>query len=89
MFGILKSGLKLGFGCFVTIILFLALIAGGFYYYCGRKPKPKPPNANRRTAIGVSSTTVRECLALRRIEPSARLLACARPDCAASGDPLT
>jgi hypothetical protein len=76
MFGILKSGIKLGVGCFVTIILFLALIAGGFYYYCGRKPKPKPPNANRRTAV-------------LKIEPSARLIACARPGCTASGGSLT
>lgn len=50
------------------IILFLALIAGGFYYYCGRgsKPAPRPRNANRRTSV-------------LQIEPDARLTACARP----------
>ena len=49
MFGILKSGIKLGVGCFVTIILFLALLAGGVWYYFIRTPKPASPK--RRAAV--------------------------------------
>ncbi len=51
MFGILKSGIKLGVGCFVTLVLLIALIAGAIYYYWGRKPAPKPRNGNRRAAV--------------------------------------
>jgi hypothetical protein len=51
MFGILKSGLKLGFGCFVAGILFILLIIGAWYYYYGRKPAPGPRNTNRRAAV--------------------------------------
>jgi peptidoglycan/LPS O-acetylase OafA/YrhL len=50
MFGILKSGIKLGIGCFVAIILLVALAAGAFFYYCGKKPATKPRNANRQRA---------------------------------------
>jgi hypothetical protein len=49
MFGILKSGIKLGVGCFVTIILFLALLAGVIWYYFIRSPKPS--NTKRRAAV--------------------------------------
>ena len=55
MFGILKSGIKLGVGCFVTIVLLLALVAGAVYYYWIRKPAPKPRNGNRRAAIVLKS----------------------------------
>ena len=51
MFGILKSGIKLGVGCFVTIILLIALAACAIYYYWGRQPAPKPRNGNRRAAV--------------------------------------
>ena len=50
MFGILKAGLKLGFGCFIAGILFILLIIGAWYYYYGRKPAPAPRNSNRRAA---------------------------------------
>ena len=50
MFGILKSGIKLGVGCFVTIVLLIVLAAGAFYYYCGKKPATRPRNSNRRAA---------------------------------------
>ena len=50
MFGILKSGLKLGIGCFIAGILFILLIIGAWYYYYGRKPAPGPRNSNRRAA---------------------------------------
>jgi len=50
MFGIFKTGLKLGIGCFVAGILFVLLILGAFYYYCGRKPAPHSRNTNRRAA---------------------------------------
>jgi hypothetical protein len=49
MFGILKSGIKLGVGCFVTIVLFLGLIAGGIWYYFIRTPKPS--NTKRRASV--------------------------------------
>lgn len=55
MLGLLKSGIKLGVGCFVTIVLLIALIAGAIYYYWIRKPDPKPRNGNRRAAILKSS----------------------------------
>jgi hypothetical protein len=51
MFGILKSGLKLGLGCFIAGILFILLIIGALYYYFGRKPAPHPRNTNRRAAV--------------------------------------
>jgi len=51
MFGILKTGLKLGLGCFIAGILFVLVIAGLIFYYCGRRPAPRPRNANRRAAI--------------------------------------
>ncbi|HKS40953.1 MAG TPA: hypothetical protein VJX74_10110 [Blastocatellia bacterium] len=51
MFGILKSGIKLGLGCFVTIVLLVALVAGAIYYYWIRKPAPRPRNSNRRAAV--------------------------------------
>ena len=55
MFGILKSGIKLGVGCFVTIVLLIALVAGAIYYYWLRKPAPRPRNGNRRAAIVLKS----------------------------------
>lgn len=51
MFGILKSGLKLGLGCFIAGILFILLIIGAWYYYFGRKPAPHPRNSNRRAVV--------------------------------------
>jgi hypothetical protein len=51
MFGILKSGLKLGIGCFVAGILFALAVAGLIFYYCGRGPAPRPRNTNRRAAV--------------------------------------
>src|SRR4051812_24119575 len=51
MFGILKSGIKLGVGCFVTVVLLAALVTGAIYYYWIRKPAPKPRNGNRRAAV--------------------------------------
>ena len=51
MFGILKTGLKLGLGCFIAGILFVLVIAGLIFYYCGRRPVPRPRNTNRRAAI--------------------------------------
>ena len=51
MFGILKSGLKLGIGCFIAGILFILLIIGAWYYFFGRKPATTPRNTNRRAAI--------------------------------------
>jgi hypothetical protein len=51
MFGILKSGLKLGLGCFIAGILFILLIVGAWYYYYGRKPAPHPRNGNRRAVV--------------------------------------
>jgi hypothetical protein len=51
MFGVLKSGIKLGIGCFVTIVLIVALVAGAIWYYWGR-PKPSERQRNgRRSAI--------------------------------------
>lgn len=55
MFGILKSGIKLGVGCFVTILLLVALVAGAIYYYWLRKPATRPRNTNRRAAIVLKS----------------------------------
>ena len=55
MFGILKSGIKLGVGCFVTIVLLIALVAGAIYYYWIRKPATRPRNGNRRAAIVLKS----------------------------------
>ena len=51
MFGILKTGLKLGIGCFVAGILFVLVIAGLIFYYCGRSPAQRPRNTNRRAAV--------------------------------------
>ena len=51
MFGILKTGLKLGVGCFVAGILFALVIAGLIFYYCGRSPAQRPRNTNRRAAV--------------------------------------
>jgi len=51
MFGILKSGLKLGIGCFIAGILFILLIIGAWYYYYGRKPASQPRNSNRRAVV--------------------------------------
>ena len=51
MFGILKSGIKLGLGCFIAGILFILLIFGGFYYYCSRKPAPRQRNSNRHSLL--------------------------------------
>ncbi|MFL6213627.1 MAG: hypothetical protein ACJ74J_06990 [Blastocatellia bacterium] len=56
MFGILKTGLKLGVGCFVAGILFVLVIAGLIFYYCGRQPAPHSRNTNRRAAIQQSHT---------------------------------
>ena len=57
MFGILKSGIKLGIGCFVAIVLIVALVAGGIYYYWIKKPAAKPRNGNRRqTALSINRT---------------------------------
>ncbi|MFL6277251.1 MAG: hypothetical protein ACJ74G_18865 [Blastocatellia bacterium] len=50
MFGIFKTGIKLGIGCFVAGILFVLLIIAAWYYYFGRKPEPRPRNQNRRAA---------------------------------------
>ena len=55
MFGILKSGLKLGVGCFVAGILFILLLIGAWYYFFGRKPEPRPRNTNRRAALTQTS----------------------------------
>ena len=51
MFGIFKTGIKLGIGCFVAGILFVLLLVAAWYYYFGRKPEPRPRNQNRRAAI--------------------------------------
>lgn len=51
MFGILKTGLKLGLGCFIAGILFVLVVAGLIFYYCGRRPAPRPRSTNRRAAI--------------------------------------
>ena len=51
MFGILRTGLKLGPGCFIAGILFVLVVAGLIFYYCGRKPAPHPRNTNRRASI--------------------------------------
>ncbi len=52
MFGILKAGVKLGIGCFVTIILFVALVAGAIWWYCSdSKPAPRNRNRNGRRAV--------------------------------------
>ena len=51
MFGILKTGLKLGVGCFIAGILFVLLIIGAVYYYFMRKPAPHPRNTNRRAVV--------------------------------------
>jgi hypothetical protein len=50
MFGIFKTGIKLGIGCFVAGILFVLLLVAAWYYYFGRKPEPRPRNQNRRAA---------------------------------------
>jgi hypothetical protein len=50
MFGILKSGFKLGIGCFIAGILFILVIIGLLYYWW-HKPAPHPRNTNRRAAI--------------------------------------
>ena len=50
MFGIFKTGIKLGIGCFVAGILFVLLLIAAWYYYFGRKPEPRPRNQNRRAA---------------------------------------
>lgn len=68
MFGILKSGIKLGIGCFVTIVLLIALAAGAFYHYCGKKPAPRPRNSNRRAALsGLNHVLKRDAIAQPRI----------------------
>ena len=51
MFGIFKTGIKLGIGCFVAGILFVLLLVAAWYYYFGRTPEPRPRNQNRRAAI--------------------------------------
>ena len=51
MFGIFKTGIKLGIGCFVAGILFVLLLVAAWYYFFGRKPEPRPHNSNRRAAI--------------------------------------
>jgi len=51
MFGIFKTGIKLGIGCFVAGILFVLLLVAAWYYYFGRKPEPRPRNQNRRAAV--------------------------------------
>jgi hypothetical protein len=51
MFGILKTGLKLGIGCFVAGILFVLVVAGLIFYYCGGRPAPRPKSTNRRAAV--------------------------------------
>lgn len=51
MFGIFKTGIKLGIGCFVAGILFVLLLVAAWYYFFGRKPEPRPRNGNRRAAV--------------------------------------
>lgn len=52
MFGVLKSGIKLGIGCFVAIVLFIALIAGAIWWYLSdSKPAPRNRNRNGRRAL--------------------------------------
>lgn len=57
MFGILKTGLKLGIGCFVAGILFVLVVAGLIFYYCGRRPAPRPKTTNRRAAVQPSDAS--------------------------------
>jgi uncharacterized iron-regulated membrane protein len=71
MFGILKSGLKLGIGCFIAGILFILLIIGAWYYYYGRKPESRPRNTNRRAAILQTSGAATFAVALKAAGVSA------------------
>ena len=74
MFGILKSGLKLGVGCFIAGILFILLIIGAWYYYFGRKPESRPKNSNRRAAIVETRGQVAIVAATFNYEKNLRLL---------------
>lgn len=74
MFGILKSGLKLGIGCFVAGILFILLIIGAWYYYFGRKTEPRPKNTNRRAAVVDTRGNAQRVVAIFNYEKNLRLL---------------
>jgi hypothetical protein len=66
MFGVLKSGIKLGIGCFVVIVLTVALVAGAIWYYWGKsKPSERPRNGRRSSTSSASPNSPPALIAIK------------------------